>query len=53
MSCGTFKGIPHNSDWCIQDPVELYQSVKWHSDSFDRPIKNLCNKILQIDYSFE
>ena len=27
--------------------------VKWHSDRFDRPRKDLGNKILQIDCSFE
>ena len=38
---------------CIQDTVDFSKSVKWHSDRFDRPRKDLCNKLLQIDCSFE
>ena len=33
-------------------PYNFSKSVKWHSDRFDRPRKDLGNKIIQIDSSF-
>ena len=52
VSYGTIDSIPQNRGRCIQDTVDFGKSVKWHSNRFDRPRKDLGNKILQIDCSF-
>ena len=49
----TFKGIPPNGSWCIDDTVESYQKYQMAPDRFDRRRKYLGNNILQIYCSFE
>ena len=47
----TFKDIPQNRCWCIQDTVE--HRVNWNCDRFKRSRKDAYKSKLQINCSFE